>query len=47
MNKIVQFVRNYNKKRKEKNAKKDAQARISFLCLAVMVNFLFFVILRQ
>ena len=31
MNKIVQFVRNYNEKRKERNAKKDAQARIEII----------------
>ena len=31
MNKIVQFVRNYNEKRKERNVKKDAQARIEII----------------
>ena len=31
MNKIVQFVRNYNEKRKERNAKKDAQTRIEII----------------
>lgn len=31
MNKIVQFVINYNEKRKERNAKKDAQERIEII----------------
>lgn len=31
MNKIVQFVRNYNEERKKKNAKKDEQTRIDII----------------